>query len=290
MSRCWLALVVVTSVSLVAGHAPSQNRKGKLQWERFDGEGTVAGYQSGALLMTLADERWIGAVVPASTVKISGFANRNVLRPGVVVRLSAEFDRKTLAATESVTELEIVSPRPGDRAGIFPDEVIDPTERKKGPPPPTARLRIFDAITGVKENTLFFKKYRVEVAPDATITVDLVDPSLLSQGDAIKKVKGRRIKGTQGRLLIEELEAELAQPLAAKTRAPSRGAKREVASKTAPNGDVFGIAGEEASGKKSRSSEKTKKGVKQKIGESQTPSPDEVQPDEKDAKEATPKK
>jgi hypothetical protein len=272
----------LASLALAIG-APciAQNRKPKLQWERFDGEGTVAAYQNGALLMTLEGQRWIGAVMPASKVTISGFANRNVLRPGVIVRLSAEFDRKTLAALEPVTDLEIVSPRPGDRAGIFPDEVIDPTERKKGPPPATAKLRIFDAVTGVKENTLFFKKYSVEVSPDATITVDLMDPSLLSSGDAIKKVKGRRLKGTQGRLMIEELEAELAQPLAAKIRAPSRGAKRE----TAPKGDVFGIAGEEASGKKSRTNEKTKKGSKLKNGESEKSLPAEDQPDEKDPKE-----
>ena len=278
MSARWLGLIVVALVPLLAECAPAQNRKPKLQWERFNGEGTVAAYQNGALLMTLEGQRWVGAVMPASKVKISGFANRNVLRPGVVVRLSAEFDRKTFAAPEPVTELEIVSPRPGDRAGVFPDEVIDPTERKKGPPPATARLRIFDAITGVKENTLFFKKYHVEVAPDATITVDLADPSLLSSGDTVKKVKGRRLKGTQGRLVIEELEAEMAQPLAAKTRAPSRGAKRE----TAPKGDVFGIAGEAVNGKKSPTNEKMKKTAKQKAGESEKSQPTEDQIDEKD--------
>ena len=281
MSACRLAPLVMALVSLLDGHALAQNRKPKLQWERFDGEGTVSAYQNGALLMTLEGQRWIGAVLPASKVKISGFANRNVLRPGVIVRLSAEFDRKTSAATEPVTELEIVSPRPGDRAGIFADEVIDPTERKKGPPPATARLRIFDAVTGVKENTLFFKKYSVEVSPDATITVDLMDPSLLSSGDAIKKVKGRRLKGTQGRLVIEELEAELTQPLAAKTRAPSRGAKRE----TAPKGDVFGIAGEEASGKP-RTNEKKKKSSKLKNGKSEKPLPAEDPLDEKDPKQS----
>jgi hypothetical protein len=233
--------------------------------------------------MSLEGQRWIGAVMPASKVKIAGFANRNVLRPGVVVRLSAEFDRKTLAAVEPVAELEIVSPRPGDRAGIFPDEVIDPTEQKKGPPPTTAKLRIFDAITGVKENSLFFRKYRVEVSPDATITVDLMDPSLLSQGDAIKKVKGRRIKGTQGRLVIEELEAELAQPLAAKTRPQSRGAKRE-ARETGGKNDVFGMAGEEASGKKPSKSDKADKSSKLKNGKAEKSLPDEEESDEKDAK------
>jgi hypothetical protein len=280
MSARRLALIVIALVSLVAGQASAQQRKPKLQWERFDGEGTVAAYQNGALLMTLEGQRWIGAVMPVSKVKVSGFANRNVLRPGVVVRLSAEFDRKTLAALEPVAELEIVSPRPGERAGVFPDEVIDPTERKKGPPPPTAKLRIFDAITGVKEDTLFFKKYRVEVSPDATITVDLADPSLLSQGDAIKKVKGRRIKGTQGRLMIEELEAELAQPLAAKTKSPSRAAKREAG----PKDDVFGMAGEEASGKKTRKNDKGNKSSKLKNGQSEKSLPAEDQLDKKDAK------
>ena len=83
-------------------------------------------------LMTLNGERWIGAFVPASKVNIAGYANRNVLRPGVVVRLSAEFDRKTLAALEPIADLAIVSPRPGESAGIFPDEVIDPTEPRRG--------------------------------------------------------------------------------------------------------------------------------------------------------------
>jgi hypothetical protein len=272
-------VLLIVAITLVAGHASAQNRKAKLQWERFNGEGTVAAYQNGALLMTLEGQQWIGAVLPAAKVKVSGFANSNVLRPGVVVRLSAEFDRKTFAALEPVTELEIVSPRPGERAGVFPDEVIDPTERKKGPPPPTANLRIFDSITGVKENTLFFKKYRVEVSPDATITVDLTDPSLLSQGDAIKKVKGRRIKGTQGRLVIEELEAELAKPLAAKTRSSSRAEQREAGSK----GDVFGMAGEAASGKNKRKNDKAKKSAKLKNDESKKDLSD-APPDEKNLK------
>jgi hypothetical protein len=281
-----LAAVALAAVALglvVGSPALAQNRKSRVQWERFNGEGTVAGYQNGALLMTLAGERWIGAVMPASKVKISGFANPNVLRPGVVVRLSAEFDRKTSAALEPVMELEIVSPRPGDQAGVFPDDVVDPTERKKGPPPPTAKLRIFDAITGMKDNTLFFKKYRVEVSPDASITVDLGDPSLLSQGDSIKKVKGRRVKGTQGRLVIEELEAELAQPLAAKTRSPSRPAKR-AAPQTGAKEDVFGMAGEKASGKKSRKNESAKKSTKLKNEENEKSAPDEGQRDEKDVK------
>ena len=80
------------------------------------------------------------------------------------------------------------------------------------------------------------------------------------------------------RLMIEELEAELTKPLAAKARAPSRGAKRE----TVPQGDVFGIAGEKASGKKSRTNEKIKKDPKRKNEESENPPPTEDQLEKKD--------
>jgi hypothetical protein len=171
------------------------------------------------------------------------------------VEFRAEFDTKTGAAIEPVSEVTLVTPRPGERRGVFPDEVIDPTERKGGPPPATAKLRVYDAISGVKQNTLVFKKYRAELAPEAKIAVHVVNPSVLSEGDTVKKVKGKRIKGVQGRLIIDEIEVVLAKPLGAdsKTRSArssgSRKQARKDPSEKNDQSDLFNIAGEEAVGK-----------------------------------------
>jgi len=248
--------VPVLIVLLFATVASAQDRKRKIEWRDWESAGTVAGYRNGALLMTLEGKPWVGAVPLAARVTITGPAERDVLRPGVIVRLSAEFDRKTGAATEPVSELEIVTPRPGDRTGVFPDEVIDPTEKRKGPPPATAKLRIFDAISGVKENTLFFKRYRVELAPELTINVDVTDPSLLSAGDEIKRVRGKRINGVEGRLVVEQLEAVLAKPLAMpKKRTPPSATAKNRAAKN----DIFNVAGDEAAGKKDADAEPDEK-------------------------------
>jgi hypothetical protein len=251
MFACRFSVVLV--VLLLASSASAQGRKRGIEWRDWESSGTVEGVGNGTLLMTLEGNRWVGAVPAAARVAITGAAERDVLRPGVIVRFSAEFDRKTGAATEPVSELEIVTPRQGDRTGVFPDEVVDPTEKRKGPPPATAKLRIFDAISGVKENTIFFKRYRVELAAEVTISVNATDPSLLSPGDEIKRVRGKRIAGVDGRLVVEQLEAVLAKPLSMpKKRAPQTANAKGRASKTdAAKTDIFNVAGDEAAGKNS---------------------------------------
>ncbi len=253
---------------LIAAPLSAQNRKPRVEWERWEAEGTVAGYRGGALLMRLKGEPWIGALSPASKVSITGTADRDLLRPGVIVEFKAEFDTKTGAATEPVSELTIVTPRAGERRGAFPDEVIDRTERKEEPPP-IARLRVYDGISGIKQNFLVFKKYRVELAPEAKIAVAVSNPSVLSAGDTVKKVKGKRIKGVQGRLVIDEIEVELAKPLGAEKRARS-ARSNSVSRKQEPKEpgeqpggrDLFDIAGQEAAGKSGAASTSRKKGTK----------------------------
>ena len=270
---CLLAgFAPVLIVLLFATAASAQGRKRGIEWRDWESAGTVAGVGKGTLLMTLEGNPWVGAVPAAARVTITGAAERDVLRPGVIVRLTAEFDRKTGAATEPVSELEIITPRPGDRTGVFPDEVVDPTENRKGPPPATARLRIFDAISGVKENTLFFKRYRVELAPEATISVNATDPSLLSPGDEIKRVRGKRIAGVDGRLVVEQLEAVLAKPLSMpKKRAPQQTANAKSRSSKTDAGktDIFNVAGDEAADKKATDAEpEEKKDEKKEAGAS----------------------
>jgi hypothetical protein len=234
----------------------AQERK-KPEKQDFEGKGVVAGLQGGVVQMLIKrehegkswEEPWLGRLVPGAKVDITGFAEREVLRPGMFVRFSAEFDMKSGAALAPVSELEIVSPRPLDTRGIIPDEVIDPAEkRKKGPPPATAKLRFFEQITGVKDGAVHIKKYRIELAPDAVINVDVTDPSVLSRGDQIGKVKGWYIKGTRGALFIEEMDVTLTKPLAVRRRvAPGAAAAKGPGGKN----DVFNVAGDEASGKKS---------------------------------------
>ncbi len=249
---------------ILAGAVPAaaQNRKREISKEHIELKGLVGGVQAG-VLQIVADreqegrtwqEPWLARPAPGAKIDIAGYADREILRPGLVVRLVAEFDLKTGAATEPVTELAIVTPRFGDQVGIFPDDPAEPTERKKGPPPKTAKLRILDAVTGVKENTLFFKKYHVEVSPDAVIKVDIADPSALSRGDKINTMTGWYVKGRPGAVFIEQMDATLVEPLGQKkkttagtaTRAGEKGEKGDKGEKS----DIFDIAGEDGGGKK----------------------------------------
>ena len=258
------ALKLILLLILIAAPLSAQNRRPRIEWERWEAEGTIAGYRGGAVLMRLNGEPWIGALSPASKVSITGTADRDLLRPGVVVEFRAEFDTKTGAATEPVSELTIVTPRAGERRGVFPDEVIDPTERKESLPP-TAKLRVYDGISGVKQNTLVFKKYRAELAPEAKIAVAVSNPSVLSEGDAVKKVKGKRIKGVPGRLVIDEIEIELAKPLGAAKNSRSTRTKRDrdmIGKDQSDSKDLFNIAGDEAAGKNAGVKRASKSGNK----------------------------
>ena len=70
--------------------------------------------------------------------------------------------------------------------------------------------------------------------------------------------------------MIEVLEAELAQPLEARTKRATKNADKR---KTENKSDVFGIAGEEASGKKTPKSGKPNKDEKPKNGAPEKTSP-----------------
>ncbi len=264
--RLCVALVAALGIIAAASPAVAQKKeKPKIEWEDWQGEGTVVGVRGSALGMLLRGEQWVGMVAPIAKVSVTGTANKDVLRPGMVVRLNAEFDRKSNTTVEPVKELEIASPRPGERTGIISD---DETGGKKGLPPPTLKLQIFDVINAVKDNTLTFKRYKVELAPDVAIKVDVTDASVLSQGDEVTKVKGKRIKGTKGQLVIGELEAKLMKPLSApKRRMPQSTAASRTPAKSAPPGDLFNVAGDEATGKKAESKDDDEKNGGKKDGE-----------------------
>jgi hypothetical protein len=255
--RLCVVLAVAIGACIAAESAFAQKKeKPKIEWEDWEGQGTVVGIRGNALGMMLRGEQWVGVVAPLAKVSVTGMADKDVLRPGMVVRLNAEFDRKSNATIEPVKELEIVTPRPGDRTGIINEDEIG--GKSKGLPPPTLKLQIFDAISNVKDNTLTFKRYKVELAPDVSIKVDVSSAAVLSQGDEVTKVKGKRIKGTKGQLMIGELEAKLMKPLSApKRRVPQSTASRS-AGKGAAQGELFNVAGDEATGKKSAAKEEEK--------------------------------
>jgi hypothetical protein len=255
--RLVVVLVAACGVGVATVEALAQKKeKPKIEWEDWSGEGTVVGIRGNALGMMLKGEQWVGVVTPVAKVSVTGMADKDVLRPGMVVRLSAEFDRKSNTTIEPVKELEIVTPRPGDRTGIINEDEIG--GKSKGLPPPTLKLQIFDTISNVKDNTLTFKRYKVELAPDVSIKVDVGNASVLSQGDEVTKVKGKRIKGTKGQLMIGELEAKLMKPLSApKRRTPQSTASRS-AGKGAAQGELFNVAGDDATGKKSEAKKEEK--------------------------------
>ena len=69
-----LPVAFLVLVSLVPAPGLAQNRQPKIQWERVSGEGSVAAYQNGSLLMSLKGERWVGTLLPASKVSVAGYA------------------------------------------------------------------------------------------------------------------------------------------------------------------------------------------------------------------------
>jgi hypothetical protein len=246
-------LAVVFLALLVVPAAAQDRKKPEIKQESVEFKGLIAGVQNGVVQIVAEREHegrrwqepWLARVAPGAKIDISGFADREFLRPGMIVRLTAEFDLKSGVALEPVTDLIIATPRLGDQVGIFADEEETTERGKKSPPPKMAKLRIFDQVTGVKENTLIFKKYRVEVSPEAIIKVDVADPSVLSRGDRVEKVKGWYVKGRPGAMFIEDIDVTLAQPLAPRKRTPPTTARAQ-----SGKNDLFNVAGDEATGKK----------------------------------------
>ncbi|HEY1601396.1 MAG TPA: hypothetical protein VGG64_17475 [Pirellulales bacterium] len=203
---------------------PIVDLKGKV--EKVDAEGLDIKCDGRSYLLQIAQDY--------TRVVCNGTAERDYLKPGVMVRFEGDFDRKMQTKTP-IEELYVVTPSETAQPGIHSDEPGEedqPRAKQKGA---IETLVVVGTIKLFKDNQLQVvadgKSIKVELAEDAEIKVEVDDYTLAVAGDEIT-VRGRTAQPPQGQqaghVYGEEVTITLSEPLEASAKAP---AKKKKASK-----------------------------------------------------------
>ncbi len=202
----------------------------------FDDSGTIVEIQNDVIsIRDSKNETWFLKLVDDTKITITGTAELDYLRPGVLVQFLAEFDKRNTVIS-SVKEVQVISSQGKPALGLFSAEEGEPTDRPLRNPGAGTYL-VKGKIISVKDGNLLVtagsaRKISAKTADDLTVLILLDDLSLAQSGDTVK-VKAwyyeiqrpNQLLNQPGRALAEELEIELAKPLAGsgkKTRTSER--------------------------------------------------------------------
>ena len=164
-----------------------------------------------------------------SKVKVTGTATPDFMAQGMYVRFTGTFDRHG-KGTDPIKEFTLFTPDADNQIGaveaggssssLFSEPAPTATKEKKAPPAQTATYTISGNIVSVHKNQMIVSagsrtKYRFEVAPDATVKVDVSYPSWASQGDKVT-ISGAKLGN--GRVVGVDVAIELSKPLEPKKK------------------------------------------------------------------------
>lgn len=159
----------------------------------YENSGTLEEANDNAVrIMDEKNESWVVRMGDDTDVKVEGDADRDCLRPGVIVQFTAKINEKGVLQGE-VDELEIVSFQgKASSGGVFaPDD--DPAAAKPVRVVKAGNYRIRGAIKTCKDGKMCLIAGRTKVAgalaDDAEVTLSVHDASIAKTGDTVK-VKG----------------------------------------------------------------------------------------------------
>ena len=214
-------------------------------------EGSLEDMRPGMLQVATNEGKWLVRIDPKSQVMVTGTADFDYLRPGLIIRFEAELDNKLRAAHDAeLKELTIFTPKAPSDLGIasaqggFAPEPDEGAKKEKTPPPQSGSAIIGGKITAIKNRQLTVAagghKIKINVADDAKIGVEVSSYSIASRGD---KVIAEGSYTKQGQLVADRgVTIALQNPL----QAPSKRGRAPVAKTGKDEPDEAGAAAEDA--------------------------------------------
>jgi hypothetical protein len=186
----------------------------------FQGTATITGIGSSGLEVIDANgKNWRLAPEKNCVIEVTGTADPSFLKPDMLVRFSAQFDKKG-NATAPVNELEIVSPQAA--LNSIKQEVAgkkDVSDNING--------ALIGHIKGIKNNQLTVQTtngtYTAALSPNPSIKVNVSDFHWAVVGD---KVDASGYYSPQGLAVAKEMRITLSNPL-------GEGGKKKPATKAA---------------------------------------------------------
>ncbi len=217
----WLRVLFtlgVLSGLTISAHA----QNAKPETEPFAATGTIEAIAQGKVqILTNTDQQWLVEIVPQADIKVTGTAKVDFLRPGMFVKLTADFDKRGKAA-EPVGRLILFTPSQQEMIGAWPEGAA-PSDDAEAPAANNrrdqgaGRYTIHGRLTGNRKGKWTVNAGAVTVefklAEEPTIDVEIADYSFAKKGDKISIKRGKMFAGRMGLAQASKLEIELAEPL-----------------------------------------------------------------------------
>jgi hypothetical protein len=183
---------------------------------KLDGAGTVEGVAAGALKVNVNGMQGVVQPGPKCRVEVTGLADPEFLRPGLLVRFSAEIG-KNGKATAPLNTLEIVTPK------TAVEEAMKAAEAKKGDNPEPMAEMILAKISSIKNKMVTMTTsagdtITAELGANPSISVNVDDYTVASPGDKVE------VNGTiapQGYAVASKIVIKLARPLGEVAKKPA---------------------------------------------------------------------
>ena len=236
MSRTFMH---VSIVALLLSGAVIGQEKGAPR-EDVRAKATIKAVKPGLLGVVTAkgEQWWVKVDAQPQNVSFVASADKNWLRPGMLVRFKNTFDvkGKPLAA---VDRIEVISRRADTKLGLIPDSKFggsglfsDDEEPQKKKAPQAASFTVAGTLRGIKGGTMLVAAGRTVVhsrlAEDAKVSVDVSDYSLARDGDSVD-LSGWHYAGQKNRVFARSLKISSTRKLsgAADEKAKSKNKQKD---------------------------------------------------------------
>ena len=233
-ARTVLSIVLVTC-AFATERVSAQRRPIQARARPVRSGGSVVAMRPGLLeVKTATGDSWLLKVdARGEKVSVAGTADRSFLRPGMLVRFTAELTKKG-ETTEPIKQLAVFTPRPGYGLGLL----REPGSDQQNAEPPARGKRnarsklagtylVAGRLSGIKNNVLQVsaqrRNVRGELAEDVKIDVDVMgDYSMIRPGDEVE-FTGSFLQ--KGKAIAKSLKFTATKPFSRPQR-KARGARR----------------------------------------------------------------
>jgi hypothetical protein len=229
----WLALLSVFVLpTLLLAQAKEKDKNDKIT-----ASGTIKSIAPGVLqVMSSAGDQWQVALDPKAEVYVTGTATPAFLKPGMLVKFSGKFNKKA-ETVEPLASITVFTPREdkekwnrgkGEEGGanselakgLFQIDEPKPDAKKQKP------METFDVSTGGEIASARGGKvsvrgpsgsFKLELAKDATVALDVSDYRLARPGDKID-LEGWTYNGDVTKVVASRVTIRLAEPVGDKKK------------------------------------------------------------------------
>ncbi len=201
-------------------HQPGQDKKPS--GERFRGKGTIDSVKPDEISMTTADgESLVLKLAKAGRIRVVGSVTPEELRRGKNVQFSALLDKKTRRIKEPVKKLTIFTPSKDQPVGMIPDTAAKTDDDSIDLHANWKPYVIAGSIQTIAGQKLTINvpglnpRFKVDLADDFQVNVDVADLRLAKAGDKIDVSKA--VKSEDNVVHVMEATIHLAQQKKAKS-------------------------------------------------------------------------